>query len=72
MSRKAVVEFYRHLDQNEEARREALSLQERFSDPERVLDEFFALAERCGFHFTEVEFFEAKLAESEENAGTLQ
>lgn len=71
MGRQAVVDFYRYLDEHEDARKEALSLQERFRDPERVLDEFFALARRCGFIFSECDFFEAKLSEASENSGTL-
>ncbi len=55
MSMENVKRFYELLDADMTLRQEALSLQSRFSDQQKVMDEFIAIAERAGLPFTRSE-----------------
>lgn len=56
MSTENIKRFYALLQADRELEKEALSLQTRFDDQEKVISEFIALAKRNGLDFTVEEF----------------
>jgi len=56
MSVQNIRKFYLFLEENPDVRKEALEIQNHFSEQEQVINEFILLAVRNGFPFTIEEY----------------
>lgn len=52
MSIKAVAEFYARLYEDKELFAKGVSLQEKYSDQEELMQAFIELGRSCGYHFS--------------------